>query len=85
MMKTINIKIEKLKTAEYNPRKISDKGLTSLKKSLSKFGFIQPVVINKDFTVISGHQRIRAWKEMKHETVPAIQIDITKTEEKALA
>ena len=83
-MKTTDIKIEKLKTAEYNPRKISDKELTSLKKSLSKFGFIQPVVINKDFTVISGHQRIRAWKEMEHDTVPTIQMDITKIEEKAL-
>lgn len=83
-MKTTDLKIEKLKLAEYNPRVISDKDLSSLKRSLEKFGFIQPVVINKDFTVISGHQRIRAWQEMKHDTVPTIQLDITQKEEKAL-
>lgn len=83
-MKTTNLKISKLKLAEYNPRMISDKDLSSLKRSLEKFGFIQPVVINKDLTVISGHQRIRAWHEMKHDTVPTIQLDITQKEEKAL-
>lgn len=83
-MKTIDIKIDKLKLAEYNPRKISDKELSNLKKSLEKYGFIQPVIINKDFTVVSGHQRIRAWKELKNDTVPVIQLSITKNEEKAL-
>lgn len=83
-MKTTEIKIEKLKLAEYNPRTISEKELTNLKKSLEKFGFIQPVVINKDFTVISGHQRIRAWKEMGNKEVPTLQVNITKNEEKAL-
>ena len=83
-MKTTEIAISKLRLADYNPRKISDKELSNLKKSLKKFGFIQAVIINKDFTVISGHQRIRAWKEMGNETVPTIQLDITKKEEKAL-
>ena len=83
-MKTTDIQISKLKLAEYNPRKISDKELSNLKKSLEKFGFVQPVIINKDFTVVSGHQRIRAWKELKNETVPTVQVDITKKEEKAL-
>lgn len=83
-MKTQEVKISKLKLAEYNPRKISDKELSNLKKSLEKFGFVQNVIINKDFTVISGHQRIRAWKELKNDTVPVIQLSITKNEEKAL-
>ena len=70
----MKVKISKLKLAEYNPRQISDKELTNLKKSLKEFGFIQDVVVNKDFTVISGHQRIRAWKEMGNDTVPIIQV-----------
>lgn len=83
-MKTSEIQIEKLKLATYNPRKISDKDLVSLKKSLKKFGFIQPVIVNKDMTVIGGHQRIRAWKEMGNETVPVFEVSISKKEEKAL-
>jgi ParB-like chromosome segregation protein Spo0J len=83
-MKTTDLKISKLKLAEYNPRMISEKDLARLKKSLEKFGFIQPVVINKDFTVISGHQRIKAWKELGHDDVPTIQLSVSKNEEKAL-
>lgn len=83
-MKTSEIKISKLKLAEYNPRKMTDKDLNNLKKSLERWGFVQPIVVNKDFTVIGGHQRIRAWKEMGNDTVPVMQISITKKEEKAL-
>lgn len=83
-MKTTDLKISKLKLAEYNPRMISEKDLARLKKSLEKFGFIQPVVINKDFTVISGHQRIKAWGELGNDTVPTLQLSISKKEEKAL-
>lgn len=83
-MKTETVKIDKLKLAEYNPRKISDKELDNLKRSLKKFGFIQAVIINKDSTVISGHQRIRAWKELGNTEVPVVKVDITKKEEKAL-
>jgi len=83
-MKTSDLKITQLKLATYNPRKISDKDLANLKKSLERFGFVQPIVVNKDRTVIGGHQRIRAWKEMGNYTVPVLQIDITKKEEKAL-
>ncbi|MCB0363418.1 MAG: DNA modification methylase, partial [Bdellovibrionales bacterium] len=83
-MKTTEAKICDLKVAEYNPRKISDKEIGNLKRSLKKYGLIQPIVINKDKTVISGHQRIRAWREMGNDTVPVIQLDITKNEEKAL-
>lgn len=83
-MKTTEAKICDLKVAEYNPRKISDKEIGNLKRSLKKYGLIQPIVINKDQTVISGHQRIRAWRAMGNDTVPVIQLDITKNEEKAL-
>jgi DNA modification methylase len=83
-MKISEVKISKLKLAEYNPRKMTDKDLANLKKSLKRWGFVQPIVVNKDSTVIGGHQRIKAWKEMGNDSVPIMQIDITKKEEKAL-
>jgi ParB family chromosome partitioning protein len=78
------IEIKKLKAAEYNPRKISEKELNQLKKSLKRFGFVEPVVVNKDWTLIGGHQRVRAWEELGNEKVPYIQVSIDKTKEKAL-
>jgi len=78
------IEIKKLKFAEFNPRKMSEKELNQLKKSLKRFGFVEPVVINKDTTLIGGHQRVRAWKEMGNTKVPYIQVDLDKIKEKAL-
>lgn len=83
-MKIIETKISELKLAKYNPRIMSDKELNNLKKSLKKFGFIQSVVANKNSTVIGGHQRIRAWKEMGNDSVPTVFVDVTPKEEKAL-
>ncbi len=83
-MKTIKEKIKNLKLAEYNPRRITDKELDNLKNSLKEFGFIQPVVANKDKTVISGHQRIKAWEALGNDTVPTLLLDINKSKEKAL-
>ena len=83
-MKIVKTKISELKLAKYNPRVISDKELNNLKKSLKKFGFVQPVVANKNRTVIGGHQRIRAWKEMGNDSVPTVFVDVTPKEEKAL-
>ena len=63
-MKIKQTAISALKLAQYNPRKISDFELDNLKKSIKKFGFVQPVIANKNNTVIGGHQRIRAFIEM---------------------
>lgn len=78
------IAISKLNEAKYNPRKITDKKYKGLKQSLKKFGFVQPVVVNKDMTIIGGHMRVKAWKELGHDTVPCNILDLNKKEEKKL-
>ena len=84
-MENKKIPIEQLKKAKYNPRIIDDKEMTALKKSIMKFGFVEPIVVNNDMTVIAGHQRLRACEELgKKEPVSAVIIDISKKEEKAL-
>ncbi len=78
------IKIEKLKLAKYNPRIINEEQLNKLKNSIKEFGMVQPIVINKDFTVISGHQRIKALESLGLEEVEFIQLDLNAKKEKAL-
>ena len=83
-MQIQNIKIEKLKPAEYNPRVMDDKELEKLKRSLKEFGVVEPIVINKDFTVIGGHQRLKALWDLKRKEVPCIILNIDKKKEKIL-
>lgn len=52
------VEISQLKRAEYNPRKEltpADPEYQQLKKSIVEFGYVVPVVINSDMTVIGGH------------------------------
>lgn len=50
-----------LSGAPYNPRKINDRQYKALKKSLEKYGLIQPIIWNrKTGNVVGGHQRLKA-------------------------
>jgi hypothetical protein len=78
------VDIEKLKPADYNPRTITEKAMKGLKKSLKTFGIVDPIIVNKDFTVIGGHARMRAWQELGNKTIPCHFVDLDKTQEKKL-
>ena len=51
-------KVKDLKPFDKNPRIISELGLDDLKKSFDEIGFAQPVNINVDNTILSGHARV---------------------------
>jgi len=87
-MKIIQKKVSELKRADYNPRKMSGRQFEALKSSLKEDGFLQPVVFNtfkgRENIIISGHQRVDAWREMGNDTVPAIAVKVNKAREKRL-
>ena len=76
-MKIEKIEISKLKPAKYNPRQISTKQYNYLKKSLSKFSLVEPIVVNKDMTIIGGHQRYKICKELKHTEIDCVVLDLS--------
>ena len=86
-MKIVNIKISQLRPAEYNPRKDlkpGDSEYEKLKKSLTEFGLVEPLVVNKDMTVIGGHQRLKVLGDTGHKDIPCVIVDLDKEHEKAL-
>jgi len=61
-----------------NPRRISNRDLESLTRSLHEFGFVQPVLVRKaDNVVIGGHQRLVAARRLGWKTVPVIFLDLS--------
>lgn len=81
------IEIQKLIPATYNPRKDlkpDDAEYIKIKNSIVKFGFVSPLVINKDMTVIGGHQRLKVLKDLGITEVECIVVNLDKTNEKAL-
>ena len=80
--------IDSLIFAEYNPRQLSDDQYKHLKDSISRFGLVAPIIINKNKDrkgiIIGGHQRVKVAKTMGIKEVPCVEIDLTYDKEKEL-
>ena len=83
-MKVESKLIKDLTPATYNPRQISTKQYKDLKASIEKFSLVDPIIINKDLTVIGGHQRLKVCKELKHVEIDCVVLDLSKEEEREL-
>lgn len=81
------INIDRLKHAEYNPRKDlkpGDAEFEKIKNSITEFGYCEPIIVNSDMTIIGGHQRAKVLKELGYTEIDCVVINIDKTKEKAL-
>ena len=67
-------KTEDLKPYKRNPR-INDDAVEATKKSIMLHGFINPLIIEKDGTIIAGHTRLKAAKELGLPELPCIMMD----------
>tara|TARA_R100000005_G_C4999883_1_gene206702 strand:- start:104 stop:610 length:507 start_codon:yes stop_codon:yes gene_type:complete len=88
-MKIDHIELSKLKPAEYNPRTITKKQFKDLTNSISKFGIVDPLIVNSDYTIIGGHMRFRILlennkKQKEPIKAPCVILDLTKEDEKEL-
>ncbi len=81
----VRMAIEDLKSAPYNPRKISAAALKGLKASLKRFGLVQPIVYNsRTGHVVGGHQRVLALRESGETQADVLVVDLAEKDERAL-
>lgn len=67
-----------------NARTHSAEQVNKLRASLREFGFVNPVIVDRDLNVIAGHGRILAAKEEKIPEVPCVYVDyLTEAQKKA--
>lgn len=80
------IPVKKLKPAEYNPRKDlkpEDQEYQKIKQSIIEYGCVLPLVINKDMTVIGGHQRLKILQDLGYTEIECVVVDFDKDKEKS--
>jgi hypothetical protein len=87
-MKIVMRKPTELIGAEYNPRELTDKQYRDLKDSLQRFGFVDPILVNKhkdrDNIIVGGHQRTRVAEDLGIKEVPTVEVNLTLDQEKEL-
>lgn len=79
--------LNELKPAEYNPRKAltpDDKDYQDILNSIDTFSYVDPIIINKDGTIIGGHQRLTVLLAMGYTEADVVVVDLNKQDEKAL-
>ena len=78
------VPLEKLVPYATNARTHSAEQINKLRSSLREFGFINPVIIDRDYGVIAGHGRILAAKEEGIREIPCVFADhLTEAQKKA--
>ena len=78
------VSINKLVPYVNNARTHSKEQIAKLRGSLREFGFINPVIIDKDYGIIAGHGRVLAAKEENMDQVPCVLVDyLTAAQKKA--
>lgn len=78
------VPVDKLVPYVNNARTHSPEQVNKIRASMREFGFINPVIIDKDYSVIAGHGRIMAAKEEGLPEVPCVFADhLTDTQKKA--
>ena len=78
------VPISKLVPYVNNARTHSPEQVMKLRSSLREFGFINPIIIDRDYGIIAGHGRLLAAKEEGITEVPCVFVDyLTEAQKKA--
>ena len=83
MAEVKEIEIGRLKEYGNNPRR-NERAVQPVANSLKKFGFINPIIVNKDLVILAGHTRLKAARANGLEKVPVVIVDdMTEDQENA--
>ncbi|HXE90738.1 MAG TPA: ParB/RepB/Spo0J family partition protein [Terriglobales bacterium] len=64
--------ISKIKPYARNPRTRSEAAVQKVAASIRKFGWKQPIVVDRDLVIVAGHGRYEAALALKQKTVPIV-------------
>lgn len=82
------IPLNQLNPARYNPRKDlkpGDPEYERLKKSMETFGYLEPIIWNKQTgNIVGGHQRLKILEHQGKTKIECVVVDLDETQEKAL-
>ncbi len=78
------VNIDKLVPYARNARTHSKEQIKQLRSSMREFGFVNPVIVDKDLNIIAGHGRVMAAKEENMMEVPCVFVEhLTDAQKKA--
>ena len=84
-MNIINKKLSEIIPYSKNTKKHDKAQIDNVAESIKQYGFVQPIVIDKNGVIVIGHCRALAAKKLKLKEVPCVCVDeLTEEQIKAL-
>jgi hypothetical protein len=85
MLTIKTLKLSDLKPAPYNPREATEKQSEDLRKSLSKFGLVEPIIYNENTgNIVGGHFRVRELTTLGKDEADCVIVNLSLEDEKEL-
>jgi len=81
-LQAVEVPVERLVEASWNPNRLSEKLLIKLRRSISEFGVVENLVVRPHpdgsgrLEVLSGNQRLRVYRELGFELVPVVVVEL---------
>ena len=80
-MKIIETPLDEIRPYKRNAKKHDAKQVSNVAESIRQYGFVQPIVIDRDGVIVIGHCRALAEKKLGMEEVPCVCVDDLTTEQ----
>ena len=78
------VPVESMRVDGQNPNRMTEKQTDALCESINKYGFIVPIITNKDLLVADGEQRLQAAQKLSMKSVPIIRLNISDVDRRIL-
>ena len=79
-MKTVDINLNELRPAPWNPNQMDGTMMEHLRESISRYGLVEPLVVRKideeQYEVLSGNQRLRVLEDLDFKSVPCVIVEL---------
>lgn len=85
----VDVPLDRLEAAAYNPRRISERALDGLTAELREFGLVENLIANDrgdggKLVLVGGHQRVKAARRLGWKSVPVHVVRLDQERERAL-
>lgn len=84
MMKIQHLETKKIKPWEDNPR-LNEQAVGAVARSIESFGFNVPILCDRNLTIIAGHTRWKAARQLGLKTLPVIVLDLSDRQRRAFS
>ncbi len=76
-MQIEEVRIDEISNHPSNPKIHPEKQIRLIEKSIKRFGYTNPVILDKDGRILAGHARVKAAIEMGQDSIPCIRTKLS--------